>query len=562
MSSAFVPRFRGASAPRKRRPVLTCAALMVGTVLAGCSLGTPGTSTTSDASASGAGAASGAAGPVLADSIEPGGYSPLAGEGQYGQSMLYDGLLAMRSTGKNSMQELIPALATGMPTSSPDGRTWTVILRDGVTFSDGSTFGAEDVVATFEALLDPGKASEIRSSFEMIDSVEAFNDRTVVFNLRYPYAEFDSRLLMSIAPSELIGEGTAADQSLNTSPVGTGPYRLAEMTADRAVYEANPDYFGGDVETQRVTTVYMPDDNTRSQRMAAGEVDGALLPPTLASSVAGEGSNLELFDATTVDFRGIGLPLNDFASDVNVRRAINMAVDRQEIVDTVMSGHGIPTATPIPPAAGAGETSGAQFPYDAAGAAALLDEAGWVPGEDGIRVKDGVRAELPIHYPAADSLRGQIASAFTADMAAIGVQVDAEGTTWDVIDESLPEVGFVQAGGNYPMSTDSLAFDALHTRLPDASSPYTNPPSYGSPEMDALLEQARTELDPQVRAGLYEQVEQLYVEQPSSVFLAFGDHTYVRKPGTAGADTPEGMVIEPHIHSSTWGAWWNLGRRQ
>ena len=543
---------------QRSRFAAVVAAAAFSLTLASCSPGTPGQP---GAQGESAGTQAQGSGPVIASPIELGGYSPLASEGQYGQSMLYDGLLAMESTGSESVQKLVPALATGMPTPNDEATVWTVGVRDDVRFSNDQPLTSADVKATYDALLDPDSASEIRSYFEMIDRMEAPDATTVVFHLKHPYSEFPSRLLMAIAPADLIKAGTAADQSLNTEPVGTGPYRLAELNPDRAVFEANPEYFGGSVSPEHVTYVFMGDDNTRAQRIAAGEVEGAVLPPALAQSITGSDDNLQLFAAATVDFRGIALPRIPFTDDVVARKAMNQAVDREGFVTTVLSGHGQVAHTPIPPVAGNAYEPSAAFTHDVDAAKKALDDAGWVTAADGIRAKGNDKAEFTIYYDASDTLRGQVATAFAADMKQIGVQVDIEGTTWDGIESAIPNVGYVQGGGSYAMSIDALAFDELHTRLPDASSPYNNPGSFGNAQRDALLDEARKELDEGRRAELYRKAQLNYLEDPGAVFIAFPDHTYVKtKDSSAGLTDTDGMVLEPHIHSSNWGPWWNLGR--
>lgn len=536
-----------------RGPLAITSMLLGAAMLAACT--TPGSGGPGAPGASGE--PGGDPGLVIATPVALGSYSPLSGEGQYGQSMLYDGLLAMRSSGSQEPPTLVPSLAATDPVADSQARTWRVTLREGVSFSDGTPLTSADVKATFDAVLDPAKASEIRSYFDMIEQVSAPDPQTVEFRLRYPYAEFPSRLLLSIAPAAKIAEGTAADQSLNTAPVGTGPYRLTTLAPDRAVFDARPDYFGGTPEVPRITYVSMPDDNSRAQRVQAGELDGTVLPPRLADAVTQSGSQYDKAVAHSVDFRGIALPRTPFTEDVRARKAINQAVDRQAVVDQVLGGEGTVASTPIPPAAGEAFEPSAQFTHDVAAAESALDAAGWAKGADGIRAKDGQRASLPIMFNASDTVRQQVATAFAADMAKVGVEVKLQGGTWDVIEKALPGSGYVQGGGSYPMSWDALAYDELHHRLPDASSPYNNPANFGTPGMDAALDEARRELDTGKRAALYRAAQKEYVESPTAVFLAITHHTYVQKRDAA---QPGPLVLEPHVHSSSWGPWWNVGR--
>lgn len=177
---------------------------------------------------------------VLADGYELGGYNPVAGYGAAGDAKMYDGLV--RLVGGEGMPTFEPALATAVPVPNEDATVWTATLRPGVTFSDGSTFDADDVVATYQAILDPASASEARTSYEMISEVVAVDETTVEFRLAYPYAPFLTKLLIGVVPAEAVATpGLAAESTLNTAPIGTGPYTLVDLSPDRAVFEANED---------------------------------------------------------------------------------------------------------------------------------------------------------------------------------------------------------------------------------------------------------------------------------------------------------------------------------
>ncbi|MEK8226047.1 ABC transporter substrate-binding protein [Oerskovia sp. M15] len=258
-----------------------------------------------------------------------------------------------------------PALAAELPTANEDATVWTVRLRPDVTFSDSSTFGAEDVVATYEAILDPASASEARSSFDMIEKVVATDDDTIEFHLAYSYAPLLTKLLIGVVPSESVATpGLAAESSLNTEPIGTGPYTLVDLSPDRAVFEANEDYWDGAPEVERLTLLYVPDDNTRAQRMASGEIDGTNLPPLLANTFEDK-DGMTVTAHTSADWRGLSLPMdNPVSGDPAVRMALNLAANRQSMIDNVLGGHGRAAATPIPEVYGDAYEPRAVYAYD------------------------------------------------------------------------------------------------------------------------------------------------------------------------------------------------------
>ncbi|MEV0248712.1 ABC transporter substrate-binding protein [Nocardia sp. NPDC050712] len=493
---------------------------------------------------------------ILADAHELGGYNPIAGYGAAGEAKMYDGLL--RPTGGNGLSAFEPALATEPPTADPTATTWTVKLRTGVRFSDGSAFDAEDVAATYRAILDPASASEARSSFEMIDRVEALDPGTARFTLRYPYSAFPTKLLIGIVPAEAVAvPGPAAESRLNSEPVGTGPYKLTQLTPDRAVLEANENYWGPVPQVKKLTLLYVPDDNTRAQRMAAGELDGTSLPPLLARTFDKRGG-VTVSSNTSADWRGVSLPEGDpVAGDPAVRRALNHAVDRQAIIDNVLGGYGRAAYTPFPEVYGASYNPGAVFTFDRGLAASILDQAGWRPGADGIRQKDGRRAAFTVMYNSSDTLRRDLAQAFVSDARRVGIEVDLAALSWDRIEPRVDRDGILLGGGDEPYDPDTQAYKTLHSSYlkPEVGSPYDNASRHANPAFDTLLDKARRSTDANERAAAYRDLQTAFVADPSYVFLVFLDHVYVAED--SGWST-SGPVLEPHSHGVTWGPWWSL----
>lgn len=221
----------------------------------------------------------------------------------------------------------------------------------------------------------------------------------------------------------------------------------------------------------------------------------------------------------------------------------------------MLAGAGTPASTPIAPIYDAYDPA-AEFPHDIAGAGALLDGAGWRTGPDGIRARDGSRAEFTVLYPAPDTLRRDLATAFAADMRSIGVQVNLAGSSWDDISARAGSDAILLGGGDNPYDLDSQAYDALHTPSPQTAL-LSNPGGWTIPGVDEALDRARRSLDPAERADAYRRVQADYVREPSSVFLVFLDHTYVSAENAWGGVQP---ILEPHAHGVSWGPWWNLAR--
>lgn len=523
--------------PRRALPGLAAAA-----ALGACSAPTP----------AGSGGAGSGKSLVLADPYELSGFSPVNGYGPLGVTPLYDGLMRPRVTKAATVPTFVPALAADAPEVQEGGLRWVVRTRSGVRFHDGRPFGPKDVAATFNAILDSETASPSASDLEMIEKVTVGPGRAVTFHLRYPFAELPALLTQSIAPAHLIGSGLADNSPLNTEPVGTGPFSAVKRRADRLELKANPHYFRGRVPVESITRIYVPDDNARAQRIIAGEVDGTVLPAALAKKLDG-GSGRRTVSAPSADWYGITMPKTTFTRDPRVRLALNHAVNRREVARTAVLGR--PASFPVPKAFGDVIDQSLNFRYDVDRANALLDQAGYRRGKDGMRAKGDQPAQFTLYYHSNETVRRDLATAFAGYAKRVGVQVDLRAGRWDIIEPLLGKVAFVQGGGVLPWTVDSLLYSTLHRRTSQTSVPYANAGNFGSAKVDAALETARRATDPKARRVAYRTVQREYFEDPHAVFLLFAEHTYVTRDSGFRAGP---MLLEPHGQNLTYGPWWDI----
>lgn len=486
---------------------------------------------------------------LLGDGYEPESLHPLMGYAAEGAGKFYDGLLASDGQGN-----LTPALAADQPRPDDEFRTWTVNLRDDVHFHDGSPFTAEDVAATYRAAIDPAYASTVSSQFSMLAEVRAIDERTVRFDLAIPYSAWPSKLVLGIVPAATLQQAGPLEKSkLNTEPIGTGPYRLVEWRqGDQMRWEGNPKYWGGAPAINDVTVVFATDDNTRAQRLRAGEFDGTVLPPVLADQVGVDG--YRTVHHRTVDHRSISLPNeHPVTGDRAVRVALNLAANRQGMIKALLGGHGVPAHTPIPPSMGEYHAPDSTFAFDPQEAKKVLDEAGWTKGSDGTRRRGNQRASFSLMYFADDSLRKDFARSFASDAQAIGIDVQLAGVDRSAVEGRLADEAIVLGGGN-PLDPDAQTYQHLHSSMIGTGT-YNNPAKYRNDKVDRALDQARESIDQGERARHYHAMQRAYVADPGSVYLAFIDHSYVMR---AEEWTGYQRVVEPHTHGTTWGPWWNL----
>ncbi len=435
-------------------------------------------------------------------------------------------------------------LATDVSVSE-DGLTWTVTIRDDVYFTDGDPLTAEDVAFTYNTV----KESSSVNDFTMLDQAQALDDTTVVFTMNRPFSIWPYTMaVVGIVPAHAYDPAT-----YGTNPIGSGRYILKQWDrGQQVILEANPDYYGEKPAMEQVTILFMEED-AAFLAAQAGQVDVAYTSATYSMETV-EGYSLASY--ASVDNRGFNLPAipagevnengvpvgNDFTSDVLVRRALNIGVDRQEMIDNVLNGYGTPAYSVCDQMPWYNEDS--LVAYDPEGAAALLDEAGWLLGEDGIRKKDGKQAELVLLYSQGDSVRQALAVDFANQMEELGIVCSVEGVGWDTAyDRALSTPLLWGWGAHSPMEL----YNIYHT-LPGTGSAQYSP--YANEAVDAAMDEALACSDLEESYQLWQQAQwngTTGVTQEGDipwVWLVNIDHLYWVRDGLQVAE----QKIHPHGH--------------
>ena len=372
---------------------------------------------------------------------------------------------------------------------SEDGLTWTVTIRDDTYFTDGEQLTAEDVAFTYNTV----KQTSSVNDFTMLDHAEATDDTTVVFHMTRPFSIWP----YTMAVVGIVPEHAYDSAAYGIHPVGSGRYMLEQWDrGQQIILTANPNYYGEQPRMQRVIILLMEED-AAFLAAQAGQVDVAYTSATYSGETV-EGYSLAAY--ASVDNRGINLPAvpagtdsegravgNDFTADVRVRRAINIGIDRQEMIDHVLNGYGTPAYSICDQLPWYNEAS--EVEYDPEEAAALLDEAGWTLGEDGVRMKDGVRAELNLLYSNGDSVRQALAADLANQLGELGIACTIEGVGWDTAyDRALSEPLLWGWGAHTPMEL----YNIYHTIGETSSAQYS---PYSNPAVDTYMDEALASAD-------------------------------------------------------------------
>ena len=435
------------------------------TLIAGCASG--GTATTTPAAEHPADEVVVVMGPT---SEPEAGFDPAFGWGA--GEHVHEPLIQSTLTVTNADLTIGYDLATDMSVSD-DGLTWTVTIRDDVSFTDGEALTAEDVAFTYNTV----KATSSVNDFTMLDSAEAVDDTTVLFHMTTPYSIWPYTMaIVGIVPEHAYDSAT-----YGSNPIGSGRYTLVQWDrGEQIILEANPDYYGEAPKMKKVTILFMEED-AAFLAVQAGQADLAYTSAVYADqSPAG----YSLLSCESVDNRGINLPTegNPVTADLAVRRAINIGVDREEMIQNILNGYGTPAYSVCDKLPWYNPAS--EVAYDPEEAVRLLEEAGWVLGDDGVRVKDGVRAELNILYSTGDSVRQALAADLSNQLAELGIACTTEGVGWDTAyDRALTTPLVWGWGAHTPMEL----YNIYHT-MPDTGTALYSP--YSNSTVDSYMDQA------------------------------------------------------------------------
>ena len=428
--------------------------------------------------------------------------------------------------------------------ASQDGLTWTVKIRDDVSFTDGEPLTAEDVAFTYNTVKEASSVND----FTMLDYAEAVDDTTVLFHMTRPFSIWPYTMaVVGIVPEHAYDSAT-----YGSNPIGSGRYILKQWDrGQQVILEANPDYYGEAPKMKRVTILFMEED-AAFLAAQAGEADVAYTSATYSDQQV-EGYSLASY--ASVDNRGFNLPAveetkdqegrtvgNDFTADVLVCRAINIGVDRQEMIDHVLNGYGSPAYSVCDQLPWYNEAS--QVEYDPEGAAALLDQAGWTLGEDGVREKDGQKAELHLLYATGDSVRQALAADFAGQMEELGISCTIEGVGWDTAyDRALADPLLWGWGAHTPMEL----YNIYHTMEGTGTAQYS---PYSNETVDTYMDQALASPDLESSYELWQKAQwdgSAGVTQEGDipwVWLVNIDHLYWVRDGLQVAE----QKVHPHGH--------------
>jgi peptide/nickel transport system substrate-binding protein len=499
-----------------KRTALGAATVAAALLLAGCSAG--------DGVDLGDGSSSAPGGEVLVAAIggEPDQLDPQKTSSYFAFEVLENVFDTLVEPDENL--EMQPALAESWNVSD-DQLTWTFTLRQGVTFHDGSEFTSEDVVYSYNRIIDEELSNAWK--FSSVTDVSAPDDDTVVITVAQPTPNLLSNL-GGFKGMAIVEKSNVESGDITTAPVGTGPFSVAQYSSgDHITLKANPDFWGGAPALGGIEYRFISEPATALAALRAGDIDWTdVVPAQQVADLDGD-DTVTLGVTPSSDYWYLALnEAKDPWNDVRVRQAIAYAIDRDAIVQAVSYGTAAQNQLAIPEQS-VWYTAYDEYSTDLDEAQRLLDEAGFTGGTlDMLATSD---------YPETVTAAQIIA----ANLEPLGIDVEIrqpDFSTW--LDE--------QNSGNFDMlmmgwlgniDPDDFYYSQHHT---DGTS---NAQKYSNAEVDELLDAARIETDQDTRKGLYGQAATIIADEASYIYLYNPSVIQVWSPNVTGYETRADRAI-------------------
>lgn len=443
----------------------------------------------------------------------------------------------------NHASKIEPDLATSW-TISPDGRVYTFTLRSGVTWQDGQPFTADDVVFTIGMIQKPDTRSPMASAWQGVE-VTAPNPTTVVATLPVRYDAFINSTTVGILPKHILQDTPAASlriSDFNQVPIGTGPFRVVNFDTENGSVnlQANAGYYAGKPKLDSITLRVYDTQVALQQAFRKHQVMGMARAANSAGSSYGSGSvahKLIIPEEVALFMR----TKSPFLTDVKVRTAISTAIDRQQLVDSILSDTAEPLVVPALPSQLVAAKTYAIPERDLKQAKKLLDEAGWKQTGGSVRTRDGKELMLSLVTAKNDDYQ-KVAENLARQLSAIGVKLDVQSYDAATLQRSYiapRNYDVLLYGLNAGIDLDLYPY--WHSS--QVKSPGLNVAQYSNTQADKALESARATTDARVRQVRLSSFLETWSKDDPAAMLYTPNYLYVTQDDVRGM--VDGQLVTP-----------------
>jgi peptide/nickel transport system substrate-binding protein len=453
---------------------------------------------------------------VVGFSQEPTNFHPLTPSIEVDQGVHWS--LFSPLWGVDAKGNFTPQLAAEVPTVanggiSADGLTWKIKLRDGVKWHDGAPFTAEDVKFTLDLINNPDFRAGRRAGHELVKDIQIVSPTEIHWRMEKIYAPYPSIIAWTfIVPKHILGKVSDPNSTAFASaPVGTGAFKWGErVPGDHILLTANEHFYGKGPYIERLVYKYIPDLTVLFTQFQTGDIDfislQGITPDHYDEAKKLQDRKVAPVPQPFIENIAFNLGRPQF-KDRAVREALYYAMDKKSIIDTIYYGLPKPAESYLPAEASTFNPNLPKHEYNPAKAKKILDDAGWKPGTDGIREKDGVRLEFVNSTTAGNHVREQAQQLLQQTWRQIGVAMKinnmpaavmwGENWTMSKFDTAMVGIGFM-------IGPDSDTTDYFSSKsIPAQGGTGQNTTQYANPEVDALLAEGAGTVDLEKRTAAY-----------------------------------------------------------
>jgi peptide/nickel transport system substrate-binding protein len=400
----------------------------------------------------------------------------------------------------------------------PDPLTYIFHLHKGVKFQDGRPLTSRDVKWTFDSLIEGKIRSTKAAVYKYIDHIDTPDESTVIFHMK----EADATLLWNLSDGAIGIVPYGSGDEMTQHPIGSGPFRFVSAETDReVVLERNDEYWGGSPKLARVRFAVVPDETTEALELRKGSGDlasNSLTPDTVMTLSRDQNLVVEQGSGTEVQYLGFNLR-DPILKDVRVRQAIAYALDRKPMIEYLWRSQAQPARSVLPTQSWAYNGDVPSYEHDPVTANRLLDAAGFP-------LVNGVRFHITMKTSTIQSTRLMVA-VLQQQLREVGIALDIrsfEPATFlaDVQHGAFQMYGLRWIGGNEDPDIFEYAFHSSKFPPNGANRNY-----YSNPKIDALIDEARREVDPKRRKPLYAEVQAILANDLPYVNLWYLDNVLV-----------------------------------
>ena len=401
-------------------------------------------------------------------------------------------------------------------------------LRHGVLWHDGEPFLADDVVFTYQKIVDPATATPYAGAFEKVESVTAIDPYTVQVNYKEPFSPGLASWGMGIVPKHMLENENIRKSNFSRAPVGTGPYLLKKWKSGTQIeLTANPAYYEGKPHISRYVCRIIPENATQFLELQGGNLDAMDLSPLQFEKQTDSKKFKQKFEKYVFPSFGytyLAYNLKDpLFSDVRVRNAIGLLIRKDEIVRVVLKGMGQVATGPFLPGSWAYNSDVKPSAFDPVKAKQLLEDAGWSDHDgDGFLDKDGKRFSFTLLTNQGNDERKMAAEMIQARLGEAGIDMKIQIVEWGTFLKEFIGPRRFQAGIlGWSVSRDPDVFDLFHSSK-------TNPgefnfTGFSNLQADILLMQGRRIFDTLGRANVYRELHAVLAKEEPYTFLYVPD---------------------------------------